>query len=174
MFPKPYIEYLAHFHGSRDYFECHEILEEYWKEDPPGRRKQIWVGLIQVAVALYHQRRNNFGGAARMMQKAIRIIEREKRETGLLGLDPDSLLQILKEREIEILKQLPFADLDLPISDQHLLEECKNRCSRHGWSWKKSSDLANPGLIHRHTLRDRSEVIEERARQKALRQNRGQ
>lgn len=32
MYPEAYIEYLAEFHGSRDYFECHELLEEHWKK----------------------------------------------------------------------------------------------------------------------------------------------
>lgn len=32
MYPAEYLEYLVYFHADRDYFECHEILEEYWKE----------------------------------------------------------------------------------------------------------------------------------------------
>lgn len=53
MYPKAYIEYLVHFHSDRDYFECHEILEEHWKQD--GRNKG-WLVLIQTAVAFYHYR----------------------------------------------------------------------------------------------------------------------
>ncbi len=62
MYPKAYIDYLVEFHATRDYFECHEILEEYWKEDPPKKRKRYWVGFIQLAVALYHHRRQNTAG----------------------------------------------------------------------------------------------------------------
>ncbi|MCD2486520.1 DUF309 domain-containing protein, partial [Staphylococcus aureus] len=51
MYPKAYIDYLVEFHATRDYFECHEILEEYWKEDPPKKRKRYWVGFIELAVA---------------------------------------------------------------------------------------------------------------------------
>ena len=58
-FPQKYIEYLVHFHGDRDYFECHEILEEYWKKIDNGNKESIWVGLIQLAVANYHHRRKN-------------------------------------------------------------------------------------------------------------------
>ncbi|MEH7501602.1 DUF309 domain-containing protein, partial [Neobacillus drentensis] len=29
MYPTEYIQFLAHFHGDRDYFECHELLEDY-------------------------------------------------------------------------------------------------------------------------------------------------
>ncbi|MFZ3196347.1 MAG: DUF309 domain-containing protein, partial [Bacillus mycoides] len=27
MYPTEYIQFLIHFHGDYDYFECHEILE---------------------------------------------------------------------------------------------------------------------------------------------------
>ena len=36
MYPTEYIQFLIHFHGDYDYFECHEILEEYWKTKPRG------------------------------------------------------------------------------------------------------------------------------------------
>ncbi|PAD68333.1 hypothetical protein CHH83_14265, partial [Bacillus sp. 7586-K] len=34
MYDQEYIDFLVHFHCDRDYFECHEILEEHWKKDP--------------------------------------------------------------------------------------------------------------------------------------------
>ena len=69
-YPKAYILYLVHFHGDRDYFECHEILEEHWKEMDPKDRMSHWVGLIQIAVAVYHERRENRQGAIRTLTKA--------------------------------------------------------------------------------------------------------
>lgn len=36
MYPTEYIQFLIHFHGDYDYFECHEILEGYWKTKPRG------------------------------------------------------------------------------------------------------------------------------------------
>ena len=33
-YPEAYTDYLCYFHGARDYFECHEVMEEYWKEHP--------------------------------------------------------------------------------------------------------------------------------------------
>lgn len=32
LYPTAYIKYLFHFHTDRDYFECHELLEEHWKQ----------------------------------------------------------------------------------------------------------------------------------------------
>jgi len=41
MYPEPYLEYLIQFHAERDYFECHEILEEYWKSAPANEREPM-------------------------------------------------------------------------------------------------------------------------------------
>ena len=79
-YPEDYLSFLVHFHGTRDYFECHEILEEYWKETAPKERDSHWVGLIQIAVALYHERRGNKQGATRTLTKAIEISILKKAE----------------------------------------------------------------------------------------------
>lgn len=78
MYPTEYIQFLIHFHGDYDYFECHETLEEYWKTKPRGNRDNYLVGLIQIAVSLYHQRRSNWNGAEKMMKSAITILEKNK------------------------------------------------------------------------------------------------
>lgn len=86
-FPTSYIQYLAHFHGDRDYFECHETLEEYWKATDAGNKKSIWVALILLAVSTYHHRRNNFPGAIRTLTKAEEIFSETKEATARLGID---------------------------------------------------------------------------------------
>ncbi|WP_260405419.1 DUF309 domain-containing protein, partial [Paenibacillus sp. 598K] len=64
IYPDDYIQYLIEFHVTRDYFECHELLEEYWKEQPGDDPfYDTWVGLIQIAVSQYHHRRSNHRGA---------------------------------------------------------------------------------------------------------------
>lgn len=84
-YPLAYIEYLAHFHGSRDYFECHELLEAHWKLEQNHERKVIWHGLIQVAVASYHERRGNFAGAVKMMEQAVNRLSPYEAPTGISG-----------------------------------------------------------------------------------------
>ena len=86
VYPEAYIEFLMYFHGNRDYFECHEVLEEYWKEVDPGNRSSHWVGLIQVAVGFYHYRRGNLAGALRTFHKAIKNIESNHNELIRLGI----------------------------------------------------------------------------------------
>lgn len=168
MYPKAYIDYLVHFHGDRDYFECHEILEEYWKDTEPEKRQQVWVALIQIAVAMYHHRRENWNGAERMLQKAISLVKKEQHSIKQLGLDNHELPLLLIKRLEEIKQRMPYKSINLPIQDQSLLEECKLVCKKQGLGWGNTSNLSDLFLLHKHKLRDRSEVIEARRKQMML------
>lgn len=170
MYPEAYIEYLAHFHGPRDYFECHEILEEYWKEDARENRKLHWVGLIQIAVGLYHHRRNNFIGAKRMISNARRIVITERDALENLDINVDVLSENLTSELQRINEALPYNSFEIPLTSNALFTMCENKCLELGSIYGSKSDLANLELIHRHTRRDRSEVIEERKQQKQLKQ----
>lgn len=162
MYPKEYIYFLTHFHGDRDYFECHEILEEYWKKVAKGDKSSVWVGLILVAVANYHHRRDNFSGAHRTLEKSLKILEAKKIELDQLGLDSVKLLQTLSEHLENIKSEKNYKSYHLPIVDEFLQAACEKECKKKGFIWCKSSDLTNEFLIHRHRLRDRSSVIKER------------
>lgn len=165
MYPKAYIDFLAYFHGSRDYFECHEVLEEFWKQQENEGRDSIWVGLIQVSVALYHQRIGNFSGAYRTLKKGVHILESKKDWLDKLGLDSDRFIQLLQRRLAEIDNEQPYYSLNIPIADKALLETCQDRCKEMGSDWNSPSDLSNENLIFKHSLRDRTEVIQERRKQ---------
>lgn len=91
LYPQAYIEYLLHFHATRDYFECHEVLEEHWKQT----KEHIWIGLIQLAVGMYHYRRGNIAGAKRMVTKAIRACQKEKQAYEALGIHVEQLVSLL-------------------------------------------------------------------------------
>lgn len=166
MHPQAYIEYLFHFHCTRDYFECHEILEEYWKSTNKSEPK--WVGLIQVAVAMYHYRRNNLIGAARMLQTAINNIRTYPVDS--LELDQDMLISQLQDTYERCQQGKPYADFNLPILDEQLLQVCKELAHKRGYTWGEQSNLGNPELVEKHRLRDRTEIIEERKKQLRLKQ----
>ncbi|WP_332697388.1 DUF309 domain-containing protein [Halalkalibacter lacteus] len=169
MYPKAYLDFLIYFHSDRDYFECHEVLEEHWKEQPTRSRQSHWVGLIQIAVGMYHHRRGNVNGAWRMYDKAISIITKEHKAISKLGLDVPNLLDQLKAQQM-LLKTSPrsFVDLEFPITDDALLLACKERCLQLGKEWSTQKE-APENLIHKHSLRDRSDIVKERARQLTLR-----
>lgn len=165
LYPQAYINYLVLFHGHRDYFECHEVLEEHWKN--VGFEK-VWIGLIQLAVALYHDRRGNKVGANRMMITAKNNII--KYPVYNLGIDQDKLLLAMtdfidKDRSGD----QQYFDLNIPIHDDNLLQLCQRRCEQEGLTWCAPSNMDEEFLIHKHKLRDRTEVIVERQKQLELR-----
>lgn len=159
-----YVAFLAHFHGTRDYFECHELLEEHWKKEPDPQLKEIWHGLIQVAVALYHQRRGNTAGALKMLEQAARRLKAARPE--LAGLGREELSALLDARLEELRSRgketAVFHDMSLPVEDERLLQAAKERCSSWGHEWGRASPLTEEALVHRHKLRDRTGIIEER------------
>lgn len=56
--------------NDAEYFECHEVLEKLWnlQTDPD---KQFTQGLIQIAVGLYHLRRDNLVGAEKLIRRGL-------------------------------------------------------------------------------------------------------
>lgn len=161
-YPKSYIQYLAHFHGDRDYFECHEILEEYWKATDAGNKKSIWVALILLAVSNYHYRRANFQGAQRTLEKAMEIFTSDYSKSERLGINCELLYEMLKKRAANILQHKPYSSFNLPLTDPELIKLCQIECSDNGFQWCAQSDLSNLDLINRHSSRDRSDVLIDR------------
>ncbi len=53
---------------SRDYYTCHDLLEDLWLEEG---REPFYQGLLQVAVSCYHYNQGNRSGAIKLMQLAI-------------------------------------------------------------------------------------------------------
>ncbi|WP_181349990.1 DUF309 domain-containing protein [Thalassobacillus sp. CUG 92003] len=167
MYPNLYIEYLAHFHGTRDYFECHEVLEELWKEREPGVRDSVWVLLIQIAVCQYHYRRGNSKGASIMNEKALAKWPKRHEEIEKLGLDHSELYGCLQKVQTNINHDVPYQSINLPIHDPELLEKTENMCQSWGVTFGDDSDLKNDFLVHKHKRRDRTGVIAERDRKQA-------
>lgn len=164
MYPDAYLAYLVHFHGDRDYFECHEILEEYWKSLPKEQRHSVWVGLIQIAVGLYHHRRGNFPGAEKMISSSLRITKQNPDCITALGLDVNLLKEALAVRLRSIQQGEAYQSINLPIKDETLLRELQTNCKEMGLLYGNPSNLNDSYLCNKHTLRDRSEVILERQR----------
>lgn len=52
--------------NRRDWFECHETLEDLWVGSE-GEIRCFYQGLLQIAVALHHWKNGNFGGAATLL-----------------------------------------------------------------------------------------------------------
>jgi len=156
-YPAAYVRFLVEFHVTRDYFECHELLEEYWKEQQADPLAEIWVGLIQVAVGSYHHRRGNFRGALKMFRQSHKRLGSESLDP--IGLQQEPLIAAIEERMNTVAESGAFTDLNLPISDPELLALCQAQsASLSPLVWGGPSRL-DSALVDRHTLRDRSDVI---------------
>jgi uncharacterized protein len=158
LYPREYLQYLVHFHGDRDYFECHEILEEYGKKKDPGNKHSIWVGFIQLAVSNYHHRRGNFNGAKKTLKNAMEIFLTKANSITTLGLESQTLIKILGESLDKIEQNQVYKSIQLPIYDGSLLNQCKLLCEKAGYHWGANSDISDLHLVHMHKLRDRTNI----------------
>ena len=53
--------------NSREWFECHETVEDLWIGES-GEVRDFYQGIIQIAVAIHHWRNENFGGAVSLLK----------------------------------------------------------------------------------------------------------
>jgi predicted metal-dependent hydrolase len=54
--------------NAREYFEAHEALETAWREEA-GPVRELYRGILQVAVAYLHIQRGNYVGARKMFRR---------------------------------------------------------------------------------------------------------
>ena len=59
--------------NEREFFACHDILEEIWNETF-GRERDFYQGLIHAAVSLFHFEGGNLGGARKMHDSTVRYL----------------------------------------------------------------------------------------------------
>lgn len=161
LFQPLYIDFCAFFNGNHDYFECHEVLEEYWKETAPSERNHPLVGYILLATSMYHWRRDNFNGALRTMKKAIQVIETSDNELFFEKIDRKQLISCMHASKVNMENGHPFAPFQIAIVDEKLQQMVEQRI--HYLPNESESFLRD-----KHKLRDRSAIIEERRKQLAI------
>jgi hypothetical protein len=61
--------------NAQKYWECHEELEDHWREEPGPIRNVYWA-VIQVAAAMIHYRESNLIGARGLIAKAKQKFDR--------------------------------------------------------------------------------------------------
>ncbi|RNC67443.1 MAG: DUF309 domain-containing protein [Desulfuromonadales bacterium] len=57
------------------WFACHETLEELWAGEQ-GDARDLYQGILQVAVALHHWREGNYKGAMILCDSSLRLLDR--------------------------------------------------------------------------------------------------
>ncbi|WP_462327829.1 DUF309 domain-containing protein [Desulfobaculum sp.] len=71
--PSPELERgVAEFNTGR-YYDCHETLEDLWRGDQTPHR-DLYKGMLQVGVALYHLERGGRRGPLRLLRRAQELL----------------------------------------------------------------------------------------------------
>ncbi len=96
------------------WFECHEILEELWVGEA-GEARDLYQGILQVAVALHHWREGNYRGAMLLLASGAKLLSRV--EPVCQGVDVAALVEAVgRVREnLEALGPGRMAELDRQI-----------------------------------------------------------
>lgn len=114
-----YLAYVVYFNRDRDYFECHEVMEELWLENG---RSSLLQGLLQAAVGLHHWDNGNRSGAVKLMTAALEKLGAHDGDVAL-GLDLAALRRSLEERLEALARRpldAPFRAFELRIVDDGL------------------------------------------------------
>ncbi|WP_318617224.1 DUF309 domain-containing protein [Sporosarcina sp. YIM B06819] len=155
-----FIQFIVYFNDNQDYFECHEVLEDYWKSIPNSDKGHPLTAYILLATGMYHWRRGNFAGAMRTLRKV------EKKLPTFLGIyaeeiDVPQLIGDVRQAVDLVEKILPFEYFSLIITSLNLAKQIELE--------KQSMTLLPKGsdaVIHKHMLRDRSDILRERDEKK--------
>jgi predicted metal-dependent hydrolase len=87
--PSKFLEGIGQFNRG-DYFECHETLEAVWMNEK-GKIRDLYKGILQIGVAVYHAKRSNLKGAGRLVASGMELLSPFAPEC--MGIDVAHLLQ---------------------------------------------------------------------------------
>lgn len=142
--------FVHYFENKRDYFECHEIMEDYWKSKSHYTKQDFEVVLILLATGLYHLRRNNNTGAVRTLKKAQLTLQQNDFSTYHQFIDINNLDKTLSSLiESEKYRKITFplkSEIRVLFTEQYGIQP----------------NLINDEIIHKHITRDRTEIINAR------------
>ena len=87
--------------NAREFFACHDVLEELWGETL-GPERQFYQGLIHAAIALFHFGEGNLGGARKMYGSALNYLSPYR--PAFMDVSVDRLLSDLHTAFAELLQ----------------------------------------------------------------------
>lgn len=87
-----------------EYYECHETLEDIWR-DEQGKIRDLYKGILQIGVAIFHAKRSNLNGAMRLVSSGMELLAPFAPEC--MGIDVTDLLQSAGRFRDELNKIVP-------------------------------------------------------------------
>lgn len=150
-----FVQFLTYFNGNQDFFECHEVLEDYWKEIAKKERTHPLVGYIQLATGLYHWRRGNTRGTKTLLKRSYAILQNARATSFAEKIELDALLLQMEQAQMAIEEGENYQPFKINITDDELKTYVQNSID--------TLPATNVDyLLHKHRLRDRAEVLEAR------------
>lgn len=149
-----WIDYCFEFHVTRDYYACHDYLEDWWFELGNPQNHPL-MAFIQLAVALYHYRADNLNGARILLEKALPIFEANINNLLEYGIDVPYLFETIEDLQTDVRHQRPFKDINFKFRDEKLETILINRAQEKGLILYQKSDMNNLHLIHKHKFKHR-------------------
>ena len=157
-FHTSFVAFLKHFNETFDYFECHELLEDYWKEVSPRQKNHALTALILLATSMYHWRRGNYSGAIKTMKSSLRRMDETKNSPFFENFNYQNLTENMNSSLLLMNSKQEFQQFSIEVTNPSL------QSLVHKLDMEMNDDLHF--LIHKHMLRDRSEILEERDRER--------
>lgn len=149
-----WFHYLFEFHVTRDYYACHDYLEEKWFE-LGNPQNHILMAFIMLAVSCYHYRANNLKGAQILIHKAIPIFNLNIEKISEYDIDQIELFKLLDNLQSDLNHHIPFKDINLPFSNKEIEKELQDFAQQHHLICYQVSDMSNLHLIHKHKFKNR-------------------
>lgn len=151
-----FVKFIIYFNDNQDFFECHEVLEDYWNSIPERNKEHPLTSYILLSTGMYHWRRGNSIGALRTIKKAQQkmasmvSVASEFTE----GIDFDDLIKNIDNVVLAIEDNRPFKSFSIKVLSPEILRLVADvvptlELLPHG----------SERVIHKHLLRDRSEII---------------
>ncbi|MBD8498694.1 DUF309 domain-containing protein [Paenibacillus arenosi] len=116
-----FVRFLKLFNEHRDYYACHDVMEELWLEEG---RKPFYQGLLQVAVGLHHWHHHNTVGAIKLWEAALHKLSPYPDNCmgialGTVRIETALLLELVSSDEGA---QAEPRDITIPITDAELIQ----------------------------------------------------
>ncbi len=154
LFHPLFMQFIMYFNEHEDFFECHEVLEEYWKEIAPKDKTHPLTAWILLATGMYHWRRGNYRGASRSLQKSRERFKINITSDFYEGIDLLSVLDSLNQSIDVVHLETGFESFKIPVTSAELNVAINQQ--------PQLIALTGEQLINKHMLRDRSDILKAR------------
>jgi len=102
-----------HLFNAREYFEAHEALEEAWNAEE-GKIRDLYRGVLQIAVVYLHITRRNYNGAVKVYDRSRKWLKGWPEicrgiEVGKLRKDAETVIREVKRLGMERISEFDQA-----------------------------------------------------------------